>query len=284
MKAPLSKGMVTFHQTKLFILVFTLTLAVPVHLSAQDWKNAYDKVFPMNHTYSVVRKNNKSGVVETKTGKQILPVEYNMVDNITDTIFIVEQKYRGYISHTGKWIIPMKYNYIWFEAPDRGIVEINGKYGVVDFQGRIIIETKYYRLDRASKGCFVAEDDNGWGVIDRDGKILIPLNYDEVHTNKRGLFSAKQGNKWGLIDWEDRIIIPFQYDYIYPFSEDLAQVNTHDKDGKNLIGYINRENQFVIDYQRYDLADDFEGGRARVFLNKEIGYIDKTGKIVVPLK
>jgi len=269
----------TYTQVKL--ILFVLVIILPA--CSRDWKNKYEKTWPMNLTYSVVRKNNKSGVVETKTGKLVLPVEYNMVDDITDTIFIVEQKYRGYISHKGKWIIPMKYNYIWFEAPDRGIVEINGLYGVVDFKGNTIIEPKYFTLDRVSRRCFVAEDNGGWGVLDRDGNIIIPLKYDEMHPADGGVFSTKLGNKWGLIDWDGKVVISFQYDYIFSFHEDLARVNRLDKNGKVFYGYINPANQLVIDYL-YDWADDFKDGRAQVSLNNKRGYIDKTGRSVVPFQ
>src|SRR5688572_23879055 len=96
---------------------FAFFLAYSLH--GQDWKTQYDKTWNEDATYTIVRKNNKSGLVETKTGKLVIPVQYTLIDRITDSIYrIADERYSGYISPKGKWLVPMSYDLLWFEYPD----------------------------------------------------------------------------------------------------------------------------------------------------------------------
>ena len=60
------------------------------------------------------------------------------------------------------------------------------------------------------------------------------------------------------------------------FSENLARVRLRGKDG-----YIDRTGRFVIP-PRFEGAGRFSNGRARIWSDLRVGYIDKTGRIVVP--
>jgi WG containing repeat len=253
-------------------------------LYGQNWKTLYDKTWSEDSSYTIVRKNNRSGLVETKTGNLVIPVKYKLIDRISDSVYrIADERYRGYISPKGYWLVPMKYDLLWFEFPDRAIVQKNGMYGVVDFKGNLVIPIKYLQLDRASEQHFIARTDRYCGVIDRNGETLIPFKYEDIRMAERGTFPAKLGGKWGLVDWSDKVVIPFEWGYVNSFSDDMASVLKLKKDGTTgLYGFINRNNQLVIDFQ-YSLTYDFKNGRAFVILsNGKSAYIDKSGKILEP--
>ena len=68
------------------------------------------------------------------------------------------------------------------------------------------------------------------------------------------------------------------YDKIYVFEEGLAVVELNEK-----FGFIDTTGKEVIP-RKYDFADDFSDGIARVELNEKFGFIDKTDREVIPLK
>lgn len=72
-------------------------------------------------------------------------------------------------------------------------------------------------------------------------------------------------------------IVPpvLEYDKVYPFSEDLARIRKGDE-----YGFIDKSGKEVIP-SVYDEARPFEEGLARVYKDGKWGFIDKTGKVVI---
>lgn len=68
------------------------------------------------------------------------------------------------------------------------------------------------------------------------------------------------------------------YDEVYAFQEGMAAVKLNDK-----FGFIDLTGKEVIPL-KYEAAGDFLEGLAPVYLKEKIGFIDKTGKEVIPLK
>ena len=67
-----------------------------------------------------------------------------------------------------------------------------------------------------------------------------------------------------------------KYDGIWTFSDGLARVVLNGK-----YGFIDKTGRVVIPL-KYDWVGDFFKGVAKVNLNRNFGYIDKTGKEVIP--
>lgn len=69
-----------------------------------------------------------------------------------------------------------------------------------------------------------------------------------------------------------------KYDIVWCINEGLARV---EKSGK--YGFIDKTGKVIIPLN-YDYADNFSGGLAKVGQNGKWGFINKTGKIVIPLQ
>ena len=80
---------------------------------------------------------------------------------------------------------------------------------------------------------------------------------------------------WGYIDRSGRWVIPPQFNRADLFSEGLARVQVHGKDG-----FIDLAGRLVIAPQ-FDLAGHFAEGLAPVMLGRKWGYIDPTGYRVI---
>ena len=74
------------------------------------------------------------------------------------------------------------------------------------------------------------------------------------------------------------VVIPAKYNFADSFSEGLARVVINGK-----WSYIDKSGKEVIQL-KYNFADSFSEGLARVELNGKYGYIDKSGKVIIHLK
>lgn len=73
-----------------------------------------------------------------------------------------------------------------------------------------------------------------------------------------------------------------KYDYQAKYSEGLAMVYILTNTGYKY-GFIDKTGKEVVPL-KYEAASDLHEGLARVKLNGKCGFIDKTGKVVIPMK
>src|SRR5262249_14998357 len=107
----------------------------------------------------------------------------------------------------------------------------------------------------------------------------IPYKYDWAESFSEGLAAAEIGDKWGYIDKTGEFVIPPQYEVAKKFSEGLAAVKI---DGK--FKFIDKTGKDIIQTP-FHFVGEFSEGRAKVQDdNGYYGYIDKEGKIVIPLQ
>jgi hypothetical protein len=121
---------------------------------------------------------------------------------------------------------------------------------------------------------------NSWGYIDEKGNSIIPLEkYKFLNPiDEKGMILAELGNKHGYIDINENIIVPFEYDDIDPFNHELASVKKNKK-----FGFVNRSGKLVIPIQ-FDNNSDFQNsGLALVKKNHKFGFIDSSGREIIPL-
>jgi len=214
----------------------------------------YDYIFPFNDGLAIVIKNQKWGYID-KSGKEIIPLEFDKAQNFKDGLAIVVK---------------------------------NQKCGFIDKSGKIVIPCEYEYAESFSEGlAFVSKDvgkDRKFGFIDKTGKEIIPLIYDSGSSFSDGLAAVRTGDyenrKEGYIDKTGKIVIPFEYTMTYPFKEGFALV---EKNGK-YCGYIDKTGKVIVPLEYSWFCQSFSDGMAVVRKESEYGYVDKTGKLVVPLK
>ena len=140
------------------------------------------------------------------------------------------------------------------------IFEEEGFFGYKDQNEKVIIAAKYaVAMDFSEKGIAAVADSSGWAYINTRGNILVrPYIYDNGPDYfSEGLARFIEKRKIGFIDEYGKIIIKAQWDFAYPFKNGKAAVCN----GCNIL--TDNEHKKI------------SGG--------EWGYIDKTGKINVPI-
>ncbi|MBK7058523.1 MAG: WG repeat-containing protein [Leptospiraceae bacterium] len=221
----------------------------------------------------------------------------------------------GFMDRTGKVLILQEY-----EGADRfshGLAPVkkNGLWGYIDTKGIVVIPFQFQSAKPFSDNLELAPvekfdaGEKAWGYIDLKGNWIIPPSYynatpfydgvAEVATEKFKYKSvSKRYDKYFLT--KDKKYIYHNGLYSYGsgpgrFSEGLMPSC---KDGK--WGFKDSSNKWIIE-PKYTIVGNFENGLARVQLTKPNpyndcewiseeepsglwGYIDKSGKEVIPLK
>ena len=126
--------------------------------------------------------------------------------------------------------------------------------------------------------------------------IWLGKDYEYVHNFCEGLARVNENNMYGFIDKTGKEVIPLNY-YVqaYDFNEGLAAVwggdyQIYDEKGgwptygdDCRWGFIDKTGKLVIPF-KYDECRSFSEGLAAVRLNDKWGYVDKTGKEVIWLE
>lgn len=178
--------------------------------------------------------------------------------------------------------------------------------GFIDKTGRVVIEPKFEAAGDFSEGLAAVmffkpakkpdeahDEDFDAGFIDANGKIVIKPQFEYFEDFSEGLAFVLIRGKMGAIDKTGRVVIAPQFDLPGPhylrhwevleyyegarpwvFSEGLAVVRKGAR-----WGYVNKTGKWVIP-PRFQKAQTFSGGLALVMVGNRVGYVDQSGKYV----
>lgn len=105
--------------------------------------------------------------------------------------------------------------------------------------------------------------------------VVIDYQYDEAGDFHEGLAAVKRNGAWGYIDNLGRTVLPFTHRVpeVGPFSEGLAFVGDR---------YVDTEGKPALGERLFEGGLPFSQGLAAVQSGGQWGYIDLTGKFVIP--
>lgn len=199
----------------------------------------------------------------------------------------------GFIDKSGNEIVECTYDYVGeYQDFMAFVCNHDGKKGYVDNMGNLVIPCKYRYAQDFSEGLAWVDDDGPWCCIDHDGKVVFTLkimsesrskfkNGLSVITppdgtssiiNKKGEVKDLKGHSWLGVGISDGLI--------------LCEVNNGEEDDVHY-EYLDADGNVVIDcssHKGYYKYYPFVNGLAPVvdMENRKVGYIDKTGKFVIP--
>ena len=207
----------------------------------------FDDASKFNQGLAGVKKGNKWGFIN-KNGKVVIDFKYNDID---------EKGFSGY----------------------RARVKLNNKERYITMLGQDydFIHPNYEKLN-----IVLVQDKGKYGYVDFSGKLVIPLIYNDATSTINGYAKVKKANKWGMINENRKIIIPLLYDEIEwykdswiwnPFHNGIMKVK---KNGKSII--INKLGDEFDDYKETYYQNIL------VKKNDKWGCMTVNGKLIVPLE
>lgn len=196
--------------------------------------------------YGTFELDGKRGAVNS-AGKIIIPNEYDHINTSTNKKYLeVDIKngnttLHGLYDRSGKLLIPCKYLCIGCYNLGISVVDINGKCGVFDYNGKEILEVKYANyaaidkpgtmniLNLGGKGVlnsfFTPTNIIGgkWGVCNDKGEVVVPFDYEGCEEAAENLYAVNRGGKWGLFA-NGQEIVSCKFDGCPKFINDVATV------------------------------------------------------------
>ncbi|WP_159451825.1 WG repeat-containing protein [Sphingobacterium psychroaquaticum] len=187
--------------------------------------------------------------------------------------------------------------------------------GLKDGEDNLLTEAIYTTVAEFHAGQGVASNgDYKYGVIDRQGKVVIPFEYEYLSFNPDAAqYVFSKDEKFGIMDANRKVLIAPKYDMINFFNKGFAQFTENEKNGLlNLKGEaaVPANYETIIDYngthfitienERYHMYTiqglrkvatnlDYIGctEEPNIFIamkGDKYGYIDHTGKLIIPFK
>lgn len=252
-------------------------------------------------TYFPAYTNEKWGVIDNH-GKEILPcTQDEMVivpDKNTDLfICLSNANYENetfdtkVLNKEGKEILT-NYSHIqaiensdgtdiWYENNILKF-EQNGKYGLIDFKGKLILNAEYdniYALEGIQKNLIIEKDGLKGLVNTSMGEVIIKPEYNEISTLTQTYengYIVSQNGKYGLISADAKVIFGPVYEKIKNVTANGNYVVT--QNGK--INLINNKGETIL-ASGFDDIEEINGENLTIRLNGLFGVIDVTGNTVL---
>ncbi len=213
----------------------------------------YQHIFAFHDGIAAVERNGKWGCINL-AGEEIIPCEYELIYphicNIEDRIAMKKNGRMGIMdTKTGKEIVPFIYKDIsnYFEGLVR--VSKNNKAGFLDHEGNAVVPCIYDSVYDFSEGFAAVCKDDLWGYIDHEGKELTPCIYEDAYMFfPGGNAPVKRNGLWGFIDKTGKEIVPCVY-YDLEFVELMYKGSdfvSKDPAGKSKWGVIDTKGNEII--------------------------------------
>lgn len=154
-------------------------------------------------------------------GTEIVEPRYKFVDHFHGDYCLVLRDYNqvGLIDRTGKEIVPAEYEEVNYPSDDLIRVRKDGLYGFMDMYGEWVIQPQYRASSTFSEGLAVVAVDLDsftvmYGYIDTKGKTAIPPMYDYANPFHNGYAVVAKYERQGMIDLHGKEVFPIKYDYV----------------------------------------------------------------------
>jgi hypothetical protein len=135
-----------------------------------------------------------------------------------------------YIDQAGKPVFDATFTFAESFHHDRALVMKDEKYRIIDTKGHTVAELKYDQVNLYSPWRFqvtnIKKDVYWTGFVDLQGKEVVPLIYDEMGYYDPELKRTRAGigDKLGFLDEYGDVAIPIKYEYAEIFSQGKARV------------------------------------------------------------
>jgi hypothetical protein len=219
----------------------------------------YDRAYPFSEGMALVIKNDKYGFIDS-TGKEQIPIQFEDAASFSEGL---------------------------------AAVRVDGKNGFINKEGKMVIAPAFQRMGYNTQfveglaPVYTTEEEGPSGYIDKTGNIAIPPRFGFVDSFSEGLAMVRplKGKEFGYINTKGEWVIEPKYDLSLGFHEGLATVKVIHSNGSETFSVIDKSGKELAKNMDYNFVGIFREGVA-AFENRDFqwGYIDRTGKEVIPAR
>ena len=229
----------------------------------------------------------KKGVINRRNGDVILPKEYSSISYPKEGLFTVEngELCSLYDIEGNKIVSEGEFDCISESSNGMILVCKEDKIGYVNSAGKLVIPCIFEKGRLFSDGIAPVFKDGSWCCIDKTGKVLFQIdsNYDDIDSYINGLARVTklegEEKKYGVINDKGKEIIPCgKYKFFSILSDGLILVGNDSGQG-----YLDKSGKEIVPIIYGGLGEFSEGLIcARTESNGKWGYINKKNIFVIP--
>ncbi len=237
-----------------------------------------DSIFLENGLIRIVTIDDFEGVL-SKTGKLIIPLQYEFISLKNDRIIAEKKNKKGYDVFTieGKKIKTFNANHLSFQD---GIYMISqgSKWTVFNTDFSLVSSEKFEDVKIFNKNLIGVKSKTTWKLINAQGKTINTTLYEDLLQNKIGFLVAKKEGKWGLLDYEGKNIQPFIFDKVEYGNKKHVPVKKDDK-----YSFVNSKGELQSDFI-FDHAprfDRYKGWLSSFSSDQKYGVVDTLANTLI---
>ncbi|MFK7786336.1 MAG: WG repeat-containing protein [Crocinitomicaceae bacterium] len=194
----------------------------------------------------------------------------------------------GFANSKGEIVIEPKYEYVLPFDNGFSSVRFNQKWGIIKQDGKVLLEPIADQVSSMYRnGLAVVNVDGKYGVINKKGKWIVPMDYEWIDMKSGFIQVRNDQKKAALFNSKGKMIVDFEYDYfklqsISPLDSNLIVIQKNEQYG---LIEIQENNQAIV-----KIAPQYESlrGITKELLvaeqNDQDGLINTEGEIIAPFE
>lgn len=278
-------------------------------------QEGFESPLVFSEGYAAAKKNGKFGYINSK-GEWLIAPQYDWATDFVNgkaRVFEAEDK-SVKISATsldmlqegdandiypilnvkGKWgmidkqnhlIIPMKYELLEdFKNPFARVM-LGGNWSYIDAQGKLLTDSiEYQSAYPFFHNIGILADETGMGAINHKGKWIVPLKYTNVAPQLGGIIMCQDElNNYFYFDNQGKALFndKIQQDYLYAGYQNVFLFK---KDNFWAITDTNGKLKSDFEFEDYELYEKGNTVYLKVVKNKKLGIIDANAQEILPIQ
>ena len=201
----------------------------------------YSQANSFSEGRAAVMKDGYWGFVDAK-GNEVIELEYTRVLDFDKGKAVVYNGYKkgGIIDLDGNYIIEPGVNRLLDFSEGRGLVRDESYRFYYITEGMDWEDSFYQQASEFQHGVAVVQLNGRWGIINKKGIEIIPPKYDKIEAFKDGYAKVRIKQFTGLTNTKGELIVRPDYEYISYAGSGLFRVEQGDK-----IGYFDSGGNWI---------------------------------------
>lgn len=201
----------------------------------------YSKAGDFSDGRAFVQKDGQCGYID-KRGREVVDLKFSRCMDFREGKAVVFKgnKKAGLIDSTGNFLIEPGINRMLLFSEGRGLVrDERYRFYYVTEQANLY-EGFYQKAGAFKNGVAVVQIEGRWGIINQKGIEIIPPKYDKIEQFKNGFAKVRIKGFNGLSNLQGKLLVEPDYEYISYAGEGLFRAEQGDK-----IGYFDMDGNWI---------------------------------------